>query len=77
MVMREPGLCTIRIQELTTTIQDTITHIRDIDIFTISMEIGAINFTRAVTIGIHGFPIMSTSASTMGLNACMKGGIKG
>ncbi len=64
--MRELGLCTIRIQELTTTIQNIITHIQDIDIFIMSMEIGATNFTAALTIGIHGYPIMSISAFTMG-----------
>jgi len=75
--MQEPGLCTIHIQELTTAIPDTITHIQDIDIFMISMEIGAINFTAVLTIGIHGFPIMSITVITMGQNDCTRGDIKG
>ncbi len=65
-VMQDPGLYTTRIQEPTTTTQDTITHIQDIDIFIRSMEIGATNITAALTIGIHGFPIMSMRIFSMG-----------
>lgn len=75
--MQEAALCPIRIQDLTTTIQDTITHIRDIDIFIVSIDTGAINFTAMLTIGIGGFPIMNAGTFTKGLKICTGRDIEG
>jgi hypothetical protein len=75
MGMQEPGLYTIHIQELTTTIPDTITNIQDIPVSIISIDtnVATINFTvnrensaAALTVEIHGCRIMGRQIFTMG-----------
>lgn len=83
--MQEPGLYTIHIQELTTTIPDTITNIRDIPVSIISIDIDVgtmdfmmnqVNSTAALTLRAHGCPIIGMGIFTIGEKVRTKGDIK-
>ena len=85
MDIQQLQVCTIQIQELTTTILDTITHIQDIaiSIIRIDMNIDTINFTiTSITsietpiIQIHQCHNMSIGVLTMGQKVCTRGDIK-
>jgi hypothetical protein len=58
--MRGLGLYTIHIRELTTTIPDTTTHIQNIPILIVGMDI------EMLTVDIHQCHTMSISVFTMG-----------